>query len=109
MGECPGYGKGALKIDIHISRNSGADCYTGWSPGPKAMHSLIEVQEACGKLVGCAVMETCQNGQKNRCKACRAGYVLSKDKLTCTMPIGEPSKISAFRLTKPDTSQGGDD
>merc|ERR1719271_195667 len=72
------------------------------------MHSLIEIQETCGKLVGCAVMDSCQIGKKNQCKTCRPGYKLSKDKLKCTMSIGEASKISAWRLTKKNTGQGGD-
>jgi len=108
IGECPGWGKGNLRIDIHITRNGGADCYTGWSPGPKVMHALIEVQETCGKLVGCSVMESCQIGKTNKCKICRPHYKLSKDKLKCTMSVGEASKIAAFRLTKKSTNQGGD-
>merc|ERR1712032_1301065 len=30
MGECPGLKKGKRKIKIAITRNSGADCYSGW-------------------------------------------------------------------------------
>merc|ERR1719201_876207 len=72
------------------------------------MHALIEVQETCGKLVGCSVMESCQIGKTNKCKICRPHYKLSKDKLKCTMSVGEASKIAAFRLTKKNTNQGGD-
>jgi len=45
VGECPGVSKGNHQVRIRLTRNSGADCHTGWTPGPKVMHALIEVQE----------------------------------------------------------------
>jgi hypothetical protein len=46
MGECAGFEPGNLQIDIAVTSSSGADCYTGWTPSPHIMHSLIEVQES---------------------------------------------------------------
>jgi hypothetical protein len=45
VGECPGVSPGNHQVRIRLTRNSGADCHTGWTPGPKVMHALIEVQE----------------------------------------------------------------
>ena len=45
LGECPGLAAGKHKINIALTRYSGADCYTGWTPGIKVMHALIEVLE----------------------------------------------------------------
>ena len=50
VGECPGVSAGNHQIRIRLTRNSGADCHTGWTPGPRVMHALIEVQE--GRAVG---------------------------------------------------------
>lgn len=89
IGECPGFKKGAHKIDISLTRNSGADCYTGWSPGPKVQHALIEVQETCGAIPGCAVMASCEM-ESEQCKQCRPGYKLYHGKVdSCKMPPGE--------------------
>jgi len=46
MGECAGLEPGNLQIDIAVTSSSGADCYTGWTPSPHIMHSLLEVQES---------------------------------------------------------------
>jgi hypothetical protein len=108
MGECPGLPKGKRKIDVAITRSNGADCHTGWTPGPKVMHALIEVQESCGHIGGCSVRGSCEFG-KEQCKKCRTNYKLIegvRDK--CEMAPGEASKISAWRLTKKNTNQGGD-
>ena len=46
VGECPGLLAGKRNINVAISRSAGADCHTGWTPGPaRVMHALIEVQE----------------------------------------------------------------
>jgi len=45
MGECAGFEPGNLQIDVAVTSSSGADCYTGWTPSPHIMHSLLEVQE----------------------------------------------------------------
>merc|ERR1711934_514288 len=45
VGECPNVGAGSHKLTVAITRSSGADCHTGWTPGPRVMHALIEVQE----------------------------------------------------------------
>ena len=45
VGECPGVAAGKHNINIAVSRSSKADCHTGWTPDPKVMHALIEVQE----------------------------------------------------------------
>merc|ERR1711964_467767 len=45
VGECPNLKAGKHTITIAVTRSSGADCHTGWTPGPKVMHALIEVQE----------------------------------------------------------------
>merc|ERR1712048_680288 len=37
---------GQLTIDVAVTSSSGADCYTGWTPSPHIMHSLLEVQES---------------------------------------------------------------
>merc|ERR1719506_2193974 len=50
VGECSGVSPGNHKVNIYLHRNSGADCHTGWTPGPRVMHALIEVQE--GRAVG---------------------------------------------------------
>jgi hypothetical protein len=107
LGECPGKPAGTRQVAIAVTRSSGADCYTGWTPGPRVQHALIEVQEVCGKLPGCETMQSCQVG-KEKCKKCRPNYNLSSDKRTCSMPVGEQSKMSAFRLTKKNSGQGGD-
>jgi hypothetical protein len=67
MGECPGVKKGDRKIDIGVTRSSGADCHTGWTPGPRVMHALIEVQEGCAKIMGCAARGSCEV-DKEQCK-----------------------------------------
>merc|ERR1712019_324090 len=46
MGECAGFDPGQLTIDVAVTSSSGADCYTGWTPSPHIMHSLLEVQES---------------------------------------------------------------
>merc|ERR1719409_2668790 len=46
MGECAGFEPGDLTIDVAVTSSSGADCYTGWTPPPHIMHSLLEVQES---------------------------------------------------------------
>ena len=56
LGECTGLRKGGRKIRVAVTRSSGADCHTGWTPGPKVMHALIEVQEVCGS---CLVVKRC--------------------------------------------------
>merc|ERR1711881_304356 len=45
VGECPNVKAGKHTIRIAVTRSSGADCHTGWTPGPRVMHALIEVQE----------------------------------------------------------------
>ena len=46
VGECPGLSAGKRNINVALSRSAGADCHTGWTPGPnRVMHALIEVQE----------------------------------------------------------------
>ena len=108
VGECVNLRKGLRKIKIAVTRSSGADCHTGWTPGPKVMHSLIEVQEACPKILGCAVPGSCEPDAE-QCKACIAGYNLVNGKVdTCVMPVGQDTKLSAFRLTKKNDSLGGD-
>jgi len=46
LGECLGANAGRRSINIAITRSSGADCHTGWTPGLRVMHALIEVQES---------------------------------------------------------------
>ena len=50
VGECPGVSPGNHQVRIYLHRSSGADCHTGWTPGPRVMHALIEVQ--VGRAVG---------------------------------------------------------
>ena len=50
LGECPGLAVGKHNINIALTRSSGADCHTGWTPGPKVMHALIEVQETSAAI-----------------------------------------------------------
>lgn len=45
VGECPGLSAGKHNINIKVTRGGNADCYTGWTPGLKVMHALIEMQE----------------------------------------------------------------
>jgi len=45
VGECPGIGAGKHTLTVAITRGSGSDCHTGWTPGPRVMHALLEVQE----------------------------------------------------------------
>jgi len=46
VGECPGLKAGKRNINIWVRRSSGSvDCHTGWTPGLRVMHALIEVQE----------------------------------------------------------------
>lgn len=45
VGECPGIGAGSHTLTVAITRGSGSDCHTGWTPGPRVMHALLEVQE----------------------------------------------------------------
>merc|ERR1712048_1275088 len=108
MGECPGLKKGTRKIKIAITRSSGADCYTGWSPGPKVQHVLIEAQEGCANIVGCAVRGSCDIG-KEQCVKCRSGYLLIHGTVdTCKMPPGKAAKFPAARLTAKNDNYGGD-
>ena len=108
LGECTGLRKGGRKIRVAVTRSSGADCHTGWTPGPKVMHALIEVQEACPKILGCAVPGTCE-ANAEQCKVCMIGYNLQNGKIDkCVMPVGAASKVSAYRMTRKSTSQGGD-
>ena len=111
VGECVNLRKGLRKIKIAVTRSSGADCHTGWTPGPKVMHSLIEVQETCAKIEGCARIGTCEVG-KEQCIQCFPGYKLVQGTQdSCFMPPGQPAKLSAFRLTKKKKkkdSHGGD-
>merc|ERR1719353_595346 len=72
VGECPGVSPGNHKVNIYLHRNSGADCHTGWTPGPRVMHALIEVQE--GRAVGGGgsslgpVPTKCKSGSPGNCK-----------------------------------------
>lgn len=43
LGQCPGIGAGSHKITVKLSGTG--DCHTGWTPGIRSMHALIEVQE----------------------------------------------------------------
>ena len=52
LGECPGLAAGKHNINIALTRKSGADCYTGWTPSPFVMHALIEVQETSQSTQG---------------------------------------------------------
>ena len=45
LGECPGLDEGKHNINVALTSSSGADCFTGRTPGPMVMHTLIEVQE----------------------------------------------------------------
>jgi len=46
VGECPGLSAGKHNIAIAVRRSGGSvDCHTGWTPGLRVMHALIEVQE----------------------------------------------------------------
>merc|ERR1712151_719256 len=70
VGECPGVSAGNHQVQIYVTRNGGADCYTGWTPGPRVMHALIEVQE--GRAVGGggkpAIPTKCRSGSPGNCK-----------------------------------------
>merc|ERR1712151_1467309 len=71
VGECPGVSAGNHQVQIYVTRNGGADCYTGWTPGPRVMHALIEVQE--GRAVGGGgssnpVPTKCKSGSPGNCK-----------------------------------------
>merc|ERR1719261_2354120 len=70
VGECPGVSPGNHQVQIYVTRNGGADCYTGWTPGPRVMHALIEVQE--GRAVGGggkpAIPTKCRSGSPGNCK-----------------------------------------
>ena len=45
LGECLGVSAGKHKINIALTNSAGAKCHTGWTPGTRAMHALIEVHE----------------------------------------------------------------
>lgn len=45
LGECLGVAAGKHNVNVALTRSSGADCHTGWTPGARVMHALIEVQE----------------------------------------------------------------
>merc|ERR1719238_2143725 len=62
VGECPGVSPGNHQVRIYLHRSSGADCHTGWTPGPRVMHALIEVQE--GRAVGGGAPAKGGNGAK---------------------------------------------
>ena len=50
VGECFGVKAGHNGITIALTRNSGADCHTGWTPGIRVMHALLETQEVAATL-----------------------------------------------------------
>jgi hypothetical protein len=81
VGECPNVKAGNHKITIAVTRSSGADCHTGWTPGPRVMHALIEVQE--GRAVGGGGGGPPQGG-------------------------GNGAKLTVARLTKKNSGYGGD-
>merc|ERR1712203_908524 len=72
VGECPNVKPGNHKVTIAITRSSGVDCHTGWTPGPKVMHALIEVQ--VGRAVGggagggSSKPTKCRSGSPSNCK-----------------------------------------
>ena len=51
LGECSDVGAGEHRINIMLTRSDQADCFTGFTPGPRVMHALIEVQETSAPRV----------------------------------------------------------
>ena len=47
VGECPDVAAGKHSINVAVTRASGADCHTGWTPTPRVMHALVEIKETC--------------------------------------------------------------
>merc|ERR1719174_3222510 len=87
VGECLGVKAGRNGINIAITRNSGADCHTGWTPGLKVMHALIEVQES--KPMSCPLEKgfcvTSRGGDQNSgvVKISSGDVVTSSQKASC--------------------------
>jgi len=73
VGECLGLSAGKHNINVALTRSSGADCYTGWTPSIRVMHSLVEVQE-----VGATQKPECNVANSNKkpgnACACLSGY-----------------------------------
>ena len=74
VGECLAVPAGKHNVNVAITRNGGADCYTGWTPGLKVMHALIEVQEvgASTQKPECNVANS--NKKPGNACACASGY-----------------------------------
>ena len=51
LGECPGLDEGKHNINVALTSSSGADCFTGRTPSPFVMHTLIEVQETSQQVI----------------------------------------------------------
>ena len=71
VGECLGLSAGKHNINVALTRSSGADCHTGWTPGTRVMHALIEAQEvtATGQPECNVANSNKQPGSKCACAA----------------------------------------
>jgi len=70
VGECAGIAKGEHKISVMLTHSEHADCFTGFTPGPRVMHALIEVQETSETPVqSCPVSNSnALRGAARKCK-----------------------------------------
>ena len=74
VGECLAVAAGKHNVNVAITQSGGADCHTGWTPGLKVMHALIEVQEvgASTQQPECSVANS--NKKPGNACACAPGY-----------------------------------
>jgi len=97
VGECPGVAAGKHTINVAVTRSSGADCHTGWTPWPRVMHALIEIQET--SPAPCNVPNS--NKQPGSACACLPGY---SGKITwkAGLPVGSCTSTPTTTTVKDD-------
>ena len=96
VGECLGLSAGKHNINVALTRSSGADCYTGWTPSPRVMHALMEVQEVSAtQKPECNVANS--NKKPGNACACLSGY-WGKITWNAGHPVGSCKSAYAIRL-----------